>query len=325
MADLGADLGAHLDADLGTEPGLRLVPSAGPGDVSVVIATHLVERYDQLLAALDSVHAQSLPPREVIVVVDGCAEVGRRLTERAGPEQVLVLPTNRGLSAVRNAGVARARGRWVAFLDDDAVAERDWLARLLAGCHEAGGAGAGGASRPDFAGGRSPRWFPEELYWTVGCSYRGLPERTTQVRNVFGGCALLRRDLFELTGGFDEQLGRHGGDAAGGEEADFCLRASAADPSVTFLHVPDAVILHRVPAERATPGYVWTRCHHDGRAKARIARAGRALASEQQFLLTVPAAVLRHLRAGRPAAAVVLVLGVAAAAVGYLQGRLSRS
>jgi len=314
-------------ADLTTDPGLRpasITPTAA-SDVSVVVATHLIERYDQLLAALDSLQAQTARPREVIVVVDGCAEVGRRLEQRAGPEQVLVLATNRGLSAVRNAGVARARGRWVAFLDDDAIAEPDWLARLLEACTQAASAGAGGASRPDFAVGPPPRWFPEELYWTVGCSYRGLPERTSRVRNVFGGCALLRRDLFELTGGFDESLGHRGADATGGEEADFCLRASAADPSVTFVHVPEAVIVHRVPAERARPRYVWRRCHGDGLAKARIACTGRRLASEQQFVLAVPAGVWRHLREGRPAAAVVLVVGVAAAAVGYLRGRLTRS
>jgi GT2 family glycosyltransferase len=311
-----------VGASAGVAPESTEVTTRPAADVTVVVATHRVERYDQLLACLESLTRQTRRPREVIVVVDGCAEAAARLAERAGPETVIALPTNRGLSAVRNIGAARAGTGWVAFLDDDAVAEPGWLEELISACDGLHTAGSGGWSAPLFASGRTPGWFPEELFWTVGCSYRGMPDRTTVVRNVFGGCALLRRDLFALIGGFDETLGRRGLDFGGGEEADFCLRATAADASVIFAHAPRAVIHHRVPADRATVRYLLARCYSDGVSKGRIARSGRALSSEKSFVLAVPKGVWRHLRDRRPAAALVLLAGVAAAAVGYLRVRL---
>lgn len=311
-------------------------PVDGPADgtvdgtdfaTSAVVLTHRMDRYPQLLACLDSLARQTRPPRETVIVVDGCAEVAAALERRGGPEKVVALPVNRGLSAARNVGVAHVTSPWVAFLDDDAVAEPTWLEELIRGCRDWRSAGAGGWSAPDFSDGVTPAWFPEELLWTVGCSYEGMPRTSGLVRNVFGGCALLRRDLFELVGGFDENLGRRAVGFGGGEEADFCLRVSVADPGARFAHAPRAVIRHRVPADRSSLRYVLARCFSDGASKARIERSNgrRTLSSEQRFVLAVPRGVWRHLRAGRPLAAAVLVLGVLTVAAGYLRGRLGGS
>jgi glycosyltransferase involved in cell wall biosynthesis len=70
--------------------------------------------------ALASVRAQTLPPLEVIVVDDGSRpEEAEALDREARGCTVLHLPKNRGVSVARNAGVARARGEWIAFLDCD--------------------------------------------------------------------------------------------------------------------------------------------------------------------------------------------------------------
>jgi glycosyltransferase involved in cell wall biosynthesis len=70
--------------------------------------------------ALRSVRAQTLPPLEIIVVDDGSRpEEARALDGVAGDCVVVHLAHNRGVSVARNAGVARARGEWIAFLDCD--------------------------------------------------------------------------------------------------------------------------------------------------------------------------------------------------------------
>lgn len=98
-------------------------------EFSVVIPTY--NRLEVLPEVLRALEAQTgAPDFEVIVVDDGSTDGtavwlqgwhGRR------PFRVLSQP-NRGPAAARNAGVAAAQGRWVAFLGDDTVPTPGWLA-----------------------------------------------------------------------------------------------------------------------------------------------------------------------------------------------------
>ncbi|HEX8511154.1 MAG TPA: glycosyltransferase family 2 protein [Propionibacteriaceae bacterium] len=294
--------------------------SDGPtADIAVVVCTYQMARWNQLLACLDSLQQQSLRPSQIVVVVDGSEEVDRALRERGGPEQVVALPHNQGLSAARNAGSAKTSTQWIAFLDDDAVAEPRWLELLHQACLELSAAGAGGWSLPDFDG-DMPAWLPPELLWTVGCSHRGLPEQRTLVRNMFGGCALLDANIFRLVGGFNTEMGRIGNNASGGEEAEYCRRVAALDSGARFAHVPDAIIRHRVGLERMSRTYLLRRCYQEGKAKARLADAGRqALAPERDFVTKIaPRGVLLAIKERQPQRALMLLAGVHAAALAYL-------
>ena len=100
--------------------------------VSVVIPTF--NRLDTLPEVLAALAAQEgAPPFEVIVVDDGSTDATPRwLADRPSDPLPLrsIRQENRGPAAARNAGVAAARGRWVAFLGDDTVPSPGWL-RLL--------------------------------------------------------------------------------------------------------------------------------------------------------------------------------------------------
>lgn len=89
--------------------------------VTVVIPTR--NRPLLLRQALASVAAQDLPGVEAMVVNDGGEDVTTVVGGFSGDLEVrlITLATNRGLSAARNAGIDAARGRFVAFLDDDDV------------------------------------------------------------------------------------------------------------------------------------------------------------------------------------------------------------
>lgn len=98
-----------------------------PPAVSVIIPTH--NRGDLVLRALGSVYAQTLAPPEVIVVDDGSTDGTEDRVCSAFPAVRYVRQENRGVSAARNAGIRRARGRWIAFLDSDDAWTPSKLAR----------------------------------------------------------------------------------------------------------------------------------------------------------------------------------------------------
>ena len=138
--------------------------------VSVVICAHTERRWDDTLAAAASVRDQSYAVKELVVVVDHNRPLYERL-KSALPETMVV--ENRelqGLSGGKNTGIAMATGEVVAFLDDDAVADVDWLKFMIDSYKERGVVGR----RPDpcrvTPGGR--RGF-EEFDW-VGCTYVGI-------------------------------------------------------------------------------------------------------------------------------------------------------
>src|ERR1700738_639061 len=113
-------------------------------DVSVVICAYTEERWDNLVAAVASLESQSTPPREIILVVDNNTDLFERARSHLLSTVVIENREQRGLSGARNSGVAIAEGMLIAFLDDDAIAEPDWLELLSRCCQNPCVLGAGG-------------------------------------------------------------------------------------------------------------------------------------------------------------------------------------
>ena len=118
---------------------------------------------------------QTLPAHELILVVDHNPDLHLKLKDAYRDAIVMENIHEQGLSGGRNTGVATATGDVVAFLDDDAVAAPGWLAAFAEQFGDPAVTGVGGLTRPLWATGARPRWFPEEFNWVVGCSYRGMP------------------------------------------------------------------------------------------------------------------------------------------------------
>jgi len=306
-------------------------------DIAVVICVYTEDRWEDILAAVSSVRAQSRPALETLLVVDHNPALLDRLTREykdlreTGEVRVLANAGPRGLSAGRNTGIAASRGEVVAFLDDDAVAEREWLRYFAEAYTDPKVMAVGGRTMPIWASGRRPAWFPEEFDWVVGCTYKGLPPGRVRVRNVLGGNASFRRTAFDAAGGFATGIGRDGDKRPlGGEETELCIRLTRARPDAVLLIDDRAVIHHRVPAVREHFGYFRTRTYAEGLSKALVARsvgADKGLESERRYTTRVlPAGVVRGLRdavfarpggAGRAGA---IVAGVFTAAGGYVVG-----
>lgn len=299
-----------------------------PLDISVILCAYTEARWNDLLAAVESVQRQTLPPSEVILVIDHNPALFQRAREQFPGLMVLENQGQRGESGGRNTGVSVARGTIVAFLDEDATAEPDWLEKLAGHYVDPNVLGVGGFLEPHWLD-HKPGWFPDEFNWVIGCSYRGLPQTAAQVRNLIGANMSFRHSVFDELGGFRSELGRTGTMPLADAETEFCVRVGQRWPQGALIYEPAAKARHRVPPQRARWSYFRARCYAEGLGKARMSEfvgTKDGLSTERAYTFrTLPAGVLRGLAdavlqldfagLGRAAA---IVAGLAFTVAGYV-------
>jgi GT2 family glycosyltransferase len=189
---------------------------------------------------------------EVVVVdnasTDDTADVIAQAA-REWPELVHgVYEPRRGVSCARNRGVREARGPWIAFFDDDQVAEPDWLLALLSGAEAVHARCLGGAVRLLLPG-EALAALPAECRTLLGESL-GRNRRCRYGRKTAPGTGnlLVHRSVFEQVGGFDESL------REAGEDTDLYRRIRQAGIEAWYL--PEAVVRHVTPPYRLTAAYL---------------------------------------------------------------------
>ncbi len=297
-----------------------------------MICAYTEERWDQILAAVDSIRGQSLASEEIMVVVDHNEDLSTRLAAALPDVTVVENREVPGLSGARNTGVAQTRGDIVAFLDDDAIAEHDWLKFFADSYTDPAVAGVGGLVLPRWET-RRPAWFAEEFDWVVGCSYVGMPHSRAPVRNLMGSAASFRRGVFDLVGGFRSGIGRSAERLPlGCEETELCIRLRQRAPGSVLFFDNRAVARHFVPANRCHYSYFLSRCFAEGLSKATVTAivgAGDGLSAERHYTTRVlPRGVVNGVAAllrGDPSGlgrAGAIITGLTATAAGYTVGSL---
>lgn len=300
--------------------------------ISVIIRTYTEARWDYLVSSVTSVQQQSLPPLEIVLVVDHNQALLERVRARFPDTTIVENHEPQGSSGAWNSGIAAARGDILAFLDDDAIAAPDWLEQLSKPYIDPSVVGVGGLIDPLWLSGK-PAWFPEEFQWVVGCSYRGLPEAIGPVRNLIGCNMSFRREVFDHFGGFRKGMGHVGGKPIGCDETELCIRVRQNWPHKIYLHNPYATVKHQIPANRTRWSYFLSRCYLEGCSKALVAHyvgSKDGLAAERKYSFqTLPQGILRGIagtiQTRRPDGilrAGAIVAGVVTAGIGYLRSTL---
>jgi hypothetical protein len=212
-----------------------------------------------------------------------------------------------------------------AFLDDDEVADPDWLLELAQPFRDTDVVGTGGRYDAVWSSGK-PFWFPDEFAWAVGGAYLGMPSEMTEVRNVWSGNMAVRTTVFREVGGFRTEFGKH--DAVSHpEDTDLCIRMSTLAGG-RWVYAPSAIIKHEVPANRASLRFFVARCFAEGGGKALMSqRLGPAASLDLEILYARSAArsARRRLVSLRPTPVlqgIAILLGLASAGAGYLRRQL---
>jgi glycosyltransferase involved in cell wall biosynthesis len=301
-------------------------------EVSVVVSTYSKDRLSYLLDCIESLRKQSFKPVEVILVLDPVPDLVEFYESKLFEDVRVVVSQKRGLSNARNAGVRSAKGEIVAFIDDDAVADESWLENLVKDYEDTNVVGVGGLIKPLWEDGY-PAWFPEELNWIVGCSYKGLPERKASVRNPIGCNMSFARSVFERIGYFRSDIGRVGKTLLGSEETEFSMRVLKEIAGSKIVYEPLAIVSHVVNKERVSLKYIWKRSFYEGFSKATImgadSKPSKGLSTEGTYLKyllrhAIPSRLLRIYKLENLSHLAVLLFSIIAVLAGFSIGRLSR-
>lgn len=212
-----------------------------PPRISVVVNTY--NRARCLRTCLDALRYQTYCNFEVIVV-NGPSTDDTEAVVRACPEVKYRTCPETNLSMSRNIGIAAAAGEYVAFIDDDGVADPNWLEELLAAVSSNPQVAAvGGYVRDDSGVSYQSRELVADRFGFSENSDGGRVAELPQFPHGFSfptvmGCnCLFRRDRLLSVGGFDEQYDYFL------DETDVCARLVDAGYLIDF--APRAIVLHK--------------------------------------------------------------------------------
>lgn len=254
--------------------------------VSVVVCTR--DRAQILGQALHSLISPVPPeqPFEILVIdngsVDETAEVVRSLN--IAGLRYLHEPVS-GLSQARNTGWRAARGRFVAFLDDDAHASPGWVDAIVGGFEKDAGAGAiGGPVQPIWHAPR-PSWLTDEVAHALTILDWGTKAHRldTQRQWLVGANMAFRRDVLAECGGFETRLGRQGDLLLSNEETFLLHQVERLGHRV--LYWPSMRVEHPVPAARLDPRWLIQRHFWQGISDARVWMMKNATTSTSDSLI----------------------------------------
>ena len=248
----------------------------GPRVTVVVCTRNRAASLERALRSLTKLDAAGLAA-DVLVVDNGSSDDTPAAVERVAAKSPL--PVRRAFEPTPGVANARQRGveealaggaEWVAFFDDDQLADRRWLRSLVALADEKRAKFVGGRvtlALPGEHAGRDLAPFTEML---LGASVRMPAARRYDRKTTPGaGNMMVHRDVVAAVGRFDPALDR-------GEDTDFYMRAVAAGFDAWY--TPDAVVDHVIPADRMRDAYLYRLCDviGNGTAERDRDRFGRA-------------------------------------------------
>lgn len=181
---------------------------AGADTVAVLIVAH--KSRETLPGVIAALAAQTVRPDRVRVLENG-SPAGARVDAAGLPDWVELVESadNLGFAAGNNRLAEGVGERWLALLNPDAFPEPDWLEQLLAATRRYRGAALFGATQhahgqPGVLDGVGDVYHASGLPYRGGYGRRGAVPRDGEVFGPCAASALIRRDVFEALGGFDE-------------------------------------------------------------------------------------------------------------------------
>lgn len=221
--------------------------------ITIVVCTY--NRAESLRDALQSLTRLRVGDdfsADILVVDNNSHDHTPRVVEEAASESPIpirrVLESQQGVVHARNRGVAEAEGEWVAFFDDDQLADENWLIELRAAAVSTNAKCVGGSVVLKLPEGCDRKLSPV-CQMLLGATVGRETAREYDYRFTPGtGNLMLHRDVFETVGTFDPSYHQRG------EDTNLFLRAHAA--GFRSWYTPAAVVHHVIPPERLSDDFL---------------------------------------------------------------------
>ncbi len=226
--------------------------------VSVIVPSY--NRSESLKDTLQGLGRQKTSLHYEIIVVDnnstdGTKEVVREFQGNFKAPLYYLFESRQGISYARNAGMRKARGELIAFLDDDTLPSPEWLTSFWRCFQE---------EEADLVAGKVELlWFSERPEWLSEILMKPLVtldygEKRFQIhakeKRILGANFAFRRSLADRVGFFREDLGRRGNSLIGGEDSEWFGRLIQEKAKVFY--EPQAQVFHKVLGEKITEEYI---------------------------------------------------------------------
>ena len=255
--------------------------------ISAVVCTY--NREEHIENCIHSLLSQTLARDlfEVIIVDNGSTDGTATILERLSHELSfrIIYEAKPGLSVARNRGWQEAVGKYISYLDDDAVAHERWLETAYWAFEHL-------SPRPQCLTGTItlapeqplPDWITDDLQVCLGYLQFGEKplEMHSSFQKIIGANCHFTRSILEQTGGFDENLGRKKTLLLSGEETQL-QRMIESYGGTTWFH-PDVAVTHFVAKDRLVPQWFYQRYFWGGVSDIYIKRAARLVASSSRPL-----------------------------------------
>lgn len=229
--------------------------------VSAIICSY--NREDYILQALNSIKNQEYDKRlyELVIVnnnsTDNTPKICEEFVQHAGELQVTyVTETNQGLSYARNRGITESKGKYLCFIDDDAIACQTYVSEVVKFFEKHANVHAlGGKILPKFDC-EVPNWLPKHLTPLFSILDLGELEKPFNGRKYpVGANMAFHKTLFKEHGDFNTSLGRVGKNLMGGEEKDIFFRFTQ-EGGTQIWYAPKPWVYHIIPPTRATKDFI---------------------------------------------------------------------
>jgi glycosyltransferase involved in cell wall biosynthesis len=254
--------------------------------ISALIPTY--NRSDLLPKAIESLLHQSLDRSlyEIIVIDNASTDATKQVCDRYISEKNFryIFEPEQGLNISRVTGARESRGKYVAYIDDDAIASTIWLEKILYGfeCVTPKPGSVGGKISPIWEIPK-PNWFPDFKgpYLTI-LNYGDQPQFISYPKILFGTNMAFEKELLFKFDAFRVDLDRQKRKLLGGGDS-WAFKVFA-DNAVPVYYLPEALVHHLVPKERATKKWLYNRHYWQGRTEvALLSESDRGLDRKREL------------------------------------------